>query len=74
MLVHFGEHTCKGESCHGKRPNAQQSRSQETEAGEKGNAHHLAFGLASHSGDTCFVGDTEKALSPSDIPAKIPGE
>jgi hypothetical protein len=63
MLVHFGEHTCKGESCHGKRPNAQQSRSQETEAGQKADAHHPAVRLAAHSGSARFVVDNEEALS-----------
>jgi hypothetical protein len=59
----FDEHTRKREFCHGKRSDAQQSRSQETEAGQKADAHHPAVRLAAHSGSARFVVDNEEALS-----------
>jgi hypothetical protein len=62
-LGHFAGHTRKRESCHGKRSNAQQSRSQETEARQEVGSGHFAFGRAAHPGNACFVDDNEEALS-----------
>jgi hypothetical protein len=63
MLGHFGEQTCKWGACHGKRSDAQQSRSKEAEAEQKVTAHHLAFGRAAHQGSAGFVGPAEKVVS-----------
>jgi hypothetical protein len=62
-LGHSAGHTCKRESCHGKRSNAQQSRSKETEAGQEVRSRHFAFGRAAHPGDAGFVDNHQEALT-----------